>query len=193
MLKTVSWATVCVYTLCGLAAAQGPPPQQSYPPPQQQSYPPPAGYPQQPPPRLAPQQLDQMVERIALYPDPLLAQVLTASTYSNEIPDAAGWANQHSYLRGDELSRAIYEDNLQFDPSVMALLPFPGVLDMMARDPGWTQALGNAVLSARPDVMDAAQRMREKAMDSGYLESNAQDRVVDAGPGDIEIDRKSVV
>lgn len=136
---------------------------------------------------MIPQQLDQLVERIALYPDPLLAQVLTASTYWNEIPDAAGWATQHSYLRGDELSRAIYEDSLQFDPSVMALLPFPSVLDMMARDPGWTQALGNAVLSQRPDVMDAVQRMRQKAMDLGYLESNAQYRVVDGGPGDIEI------
>jgi len=139
------------------------------------------------PPRLAPQQLDQLVERIALYPDPLLAQVLTASTYGDEIADAATWANQHNYLHNDELSRAIYEDHVQFDPSVMALLPFPSVLDMMARDPGWTQALGNAVLSQRPDVMDGVQRVREKAMDYGYLESNAQYRVVDAGPGDIEI------
>ena len=111
------------------------------------------------------QQLDGMVERIALYPDPLVAQVLTGSTFWNGIPDAAAWANQHSYLRADELSRAMYEDNLSFDPSVLALIPFPSVLDMMARDPGWSQALGNAVLSQRPDVMDAVQRMRQKAMD----------------------------
>jgi hypothetical protein len=128
-----------------------------------------------------------VVERIALYPDPLLAQVLTGSTFWNEIPDAAAWANQHSYLRADELSRAMYQDNLSFDPSVLALIPFPSVLDMMARDPGWTQAFGNAVLSQRADVMDAVQRMRQKAMDSGYLESNAQYRVVAEGPGDIEI------
>src|SRR5579862_9203595 len=190
------WASLMAVAICAAAGAQGPPPpgypaqqgypqQQGYPP--QQNYPPQQGYPSQPPPAMAPQQLDQLVGRIALYPDPLLAQVLTASTYGNEIPDAAGWANQHSHLRGDELSRAIYEDNLPFDPSVLALLPFPGVLDMMARDPGWTQALGNAVLAQRPDVMDAVQRMREKAMDDGYLESNAQDRVVDNGPGDIEI------
>lgn len=186
--------------------AQAPPPsqQQNYPPPAQQGYPPPQGYPQQqgyPPPQgppqgypqqqqgplLGPQQLDQVVERVALYPDPLLAQVLTASTYWNEIADAATWANQHSGLHGDELSRAIYEDNLSFDSSVLALLPFPSVLDMMARDPGWTQALGNAVLSQRPDVMDAVQRMRQKAMDYGYLQSSAQYRVVVGGPGDIEI------
>lgn len=127
-------------------------------PPAQSGYPQPA-YGQ--PPRLAPQQLDQLVQRIAFYPDPLLAQVMTASTFSNQIPDAATWVDQHKYLRGDELSRAIYEDNLSFDPSVLALMPFPSVLDMMAREPGWTQALGNAVLSQRGDVMDAVQRLRQ--------------------------------
>jgi hypothetical protein len=81
----------------------------------------------------------------------------------------------------------MYEDNLAFDPSVMSLIPFPAVLDMMARDPGWTQQLGAAVLSQRPDVMDAVQRMRQRAMDYGYLESNAQYRVAVNGPGDIEI------
>lgn len=163
--------------LCITVLAQGPPPP---------AYPPPQGYPAQAP-SLPPQQLDQLTERIALYPDPLLAQVLSASTYWNQIPDAATWADQHAYLRGDELSRAMYEDNLSFDPSVMALLPFPSVLDMMARDPGWTQSLGEAVLAQRPEIMDAVQRNRQKAMDSGYLESNAQYRVVDDGPGDIEI------
>jgi Protein of unknown function (DUF3300) len=172
---------------------QGPPPgypQQGYPP---QGYPSQQGYPQQQyppayaPPRLYPQQLDQLVERIALYPDPLLAQVLTGSTYGNEIPDAATWSNQHSFLHGDALARAISEDNLQFDPPVMALLPFPQVLDMMARDPGWTQALGNAVLAQRPDVMDAVQRMRQEAANYGYLRSNPNYNVVMAGPGDIEI------
>ena len=180
---------------------QGYPQQQQpgYPQQQQQGYPQQSGYPQQPgypaqapppygqPPMLAPQQLDQLVQRIALYPDPLLAQVLTASTFSNQIPDAATWVDQHNYLRGDELSRAIYEDNLPFDPSVMALLPFPSVLDMMARDPGWTQALGNAVLAQRPEVMDAVQRMRQVAMNYGYLQSNGDYRVMVGGPGDIEI------
>ena len=178
-MKAVLGASAIASVLCVAVLAQGPPPPQ-------QGYPPPQGYPS-PAPRLGPQQLDDLVERIALYPDPLLAQVLTGSTFWNEIPEAAAWANQHSYLRADELSRAMYEDNLSFDPSVLALIPFPSVLDMMARDPGWTQALGNAVLNQRPDVMDAVQRMRQKAMDEGYLESNAQDRVVVAGPGDIEI------
>ena len=179
MMKAVLGTSAIASVLCVAVLAQGPPPPQ-------QGYPPPQAYPSTAP-RLGPQQLDDLVERIALYPDPLLAQVLTGSTFWNEIPEAAAWANQHSYLRADELSRAMYEDNLSFDPSVLALIPFPSVLDMMARDPGWTQALGNAVLNQRPDVMDAVQRMRQKAMDEGYLESNAQDRVVVAGPGDIEI------
>ncbi len=183
---------------------QYPPPQQGqYPPPQQGQYPPPQGqypppqgqYPPQQypagqygqPPMLPPQQLDQLVSRIALYPDGLLAQILTASTYSNEIPDAAGWANQHSYVHGEELARAIEEDRLPWDPSVIALLPFPQVLQMMAQDMAWTQALGNATLAQRPDVMDAVQRERQRAYDYGYLRSNQYDQVNVAGPGQIEI------
>ena len=129
-MKTVLWASAIASILCAAGLAQGPPP------PEQQGYPP-----QQQAPLLGPQQLDNLVERIALYPDPLLAQVLTGSTYWNEITDAATWANQHSYLRADELSRAMYEDNLPFDPSVLALIPFPSVLDMMAKDPAWTEQL----------------------------------------------------
>jgi hypothetical protein len=136
---------------------------------------------------LAPQQLDGLVQRIALYPDGLLAQILTASTFSNEIPDAAGWADQHAYIKGDALANAIREDNLPWDPSVIALLPFPSVLDQMARDMGWTQQLGNAVLAQRPDVMDAVQRMRQQAYNYGYLRTNGYERVVVAGPGDVEI------
>ncbi len=136
---------------------------------------------------IAPQQLDQLVSRIALYPDGLLAQVLTASTFSNEIPDAATWAQQHSYIHGEDLARAIQEDQLPWDPSVIALLPFPQVLDTMARDMGWTQQLGNAVLAQRGDVMDAVQRMRQRAYDYGYLRSNQYEQVQAAGPGDIEV------
>jgi hypothetical protein len=102
--------------------------------------------PAQPVPLTSPQ-LDQLVTRIALYPDPLLAQVLTASTYSNQIFEAATWADRHSYLKGDALAHAIHDDHLPWDASVLALLPFPSVLDMMARDPAWTEQLGNAVVA----------------------------------------------
>jgi len=91
-----------------------------------------------PPPMLPPGELDRLVSRIALYPDPLLAQALAAATYTDEIPDAARWADQHSYVHGDALAKAISEDQLPWDPSVQALLPFPSVLDMMARDMAWT-------------------------------------------------------
>lgn len=165
---------------------QGQPPSQ-YPQGQYPAgqYPPPQGYPA--PPTLPPQQLDQLVQPIALYPDGLLAQVLTASTYFNEIPEAAAWANQHSFLHGDELARAIQQDNLPWDTSVLALLPFPQVLSYMAQYMGWTQQLGNAVLVQRNDVMDAVQRMRQAAYNYGYLRSNQYERVEMAGPGDIEI------
>jgi hypothetical protein len=135
---------------------------------------------------LPPQQLDQLVNRIALYPDPLLAQTLTAATYWDEIADAAKWADQHSYLHGDALSAAITADNLPWDPSVLALLPFPSVLDMMARDPDWTGQLGNAVLVQREDVMDAVQRLRRQADSYGYLASNSDIDVIDQG-GYVEI------
>ena len=138
-------------------------------------------------PYYGPQDLEQIVAQIALYPDPLLAQLLTASTYWNQIPDAASWARQHSYLMGDQLARAITEDNLPWDASVLGLLPFPSVLDMMAGDMAWTQDLGQAVLTNRAAVMDAIQDQRARAMNYGYLRTNAQYRVVAPAPGDIEI------
>ena len=141
----------------------------------------PAPPPPPPPALLSPSQLDQLVSRIALYPDPLLAQVLTASTYWTEIPGAARWADEHSYLKGDALAQAIQTDHLQWDPSILGLLAFPSVLDMMASDPYWTQQLGNAVLTQRADVMDAVQRMRRKARDYGYLTPSSYCNVVDEG------------
>ena len=139
-----------------------------------------------PPPPVAPQQLDQLVQRIALYPDPLLAQVLTASTFWQQIPDAATWAQHHSNLTNDALAQAIQADNLPWDPNVLSLLPFPTVLDMMARDPQWTGTLGNAVLVQRNDVMDAVQRQRQAAHNYGYLTSTPYNNVADNG-GYIEI------
>jgi hypothetical protein len=160
-------ASVCISSAVG----QAPPP----PPPAAQT------------PYYGPQDLEQIVAQIALYPDPLLAQVLTASTYWNQIPDAASWSRQHSYLVGDQLARAIAEDNLPWDASVLGLLPFPSVLDMMAGNMAWTQDLGQAVLTNRAAVMDAIQDQRQRAYNYGYLRTNAQYRVVTPAPGDIEI------
>jgi hypothetical protein len=135
---------------------------------------------------MAPGELDSLVQRIALYPDAMLANILTAATFPTEIPEADQWADQHAGLHGDTLARAIGEDHLPWDPSVQALLPFPQVLELMARDPGWTQRLGDAVLAQRPDVMDAVQRMRHMAERYGYLQTNTYYNVTSAG-GYIEI------
>jgi Protein of unknown function (DUF3300) len=148
---------------------------------QDQAPPPPADQQGPPPPLQTPDQLDNLVSRIALYPDPLLAQVLAASTYADQIADAAQWADQHHYLRGADLANAISADQLPYDPSVQALLPFPSVLEMMASDLDWTRSLGDAFLAQKQDVMDAVQRMRQKAKDFGYLRSNGQ-VVVSGGP-----------
>jgi len=154
--------------------------QDQAPPPQQQDQGPPQQ--DQAPPSFAPDQLDKMVSRIALYPDPLLAQVLAAATFPDQISDAAKWADEHHYLRGDDLAHAIDEDHLPWDASVQALLPFPSVLDTMASDINWTSDLGNAFLAQKQEVMDAVQRMRQKAKDYGYLRSNAQVVVGGGGP-----------
>jgi Protein of unknown function (DUF3300) len=135
----------------------------------------------QAPPSFSPPQLDQLVSRIALYPDPLLAQILAGATYPDQIPDAARWADQHHYLAGQALADAIQGDQLPWDPSVQALLPFPSVLEMMASDMNWTTDLGNAFLAQQEDVMDAVQRERRQARDFGYLRSNGQ-IIVSAGP-----------
>jgi hypothetical protein len=202
-MKKLAISILCPITLTAITYAQAPIVRQPPPPPppdqqQAQPYQPPPPPPpvdaqqtqqtQQPapPPPMAPQQLDQLVQRIALYPDPLLAQVLTASTFWDQIPDAATWSQQHSNLSGDALAQAIQADSLPWDPSVLALLPFPSVLDGMARDPQWTGSLGNAVLNQRADVMDAVQRQRRAAHDYGYLTSSPYDNVVDNG-GYIEI------
>jgi hypothetical protein len=155
-----------------------PPPSQA-PAGQQAPLPPPPG--QAPPPAYAPGQLDQMVSPIALYPDPLLAQIFAAATYPNQIPDAARWADQHHYLSGQALADAIQADQLPWDPSVQALLPFPTVLGMMASDMPWTTAIGDAFLAQQQDVMDAVQRERHKAYQYGYLRTNPQ-IVVTPGP-----------
>jgi hypothetical protein len=146
--------------------------------------PPPPGYPQgqaPPPPSFSPARLDQLVARIALYPDSLLAQILAAATFPDQIPDAARWADQHHYLTGQALADAIQGDQVPWDPSVQALLPFPSVLEMMNSDMGWTTDLGNAFLAQQQDVMDAVQRERHRAQSYGYLRSNGQ-ILVGGGP-----------
>lgn len=126
--------------------------------------------PASPPPAaqlLSPVQLENMVAPIALYPDPLLGQVLAASTYPLEIVQSQQWLQQNSNLHGEQLMAAARQQN--WDPSVQALVTFPDVLATLTRDVQWTTDLGNAFLAQQNDVMAAVQRMRQRAQSNGKL------------------------
>jgi hypothetical protein len=165
--------------LASVTFAQQPPPAGApLPAPQM---PPPGAAMNAPPPMYPAPEIDRVVSPIALYPDPLLAQVLAAATYSQDIPAAAQWSDQHHYLQGPALTQAMMADHLPWDPSVQSLLPFPSVLGMMASNMPWTQELGAAFLAQQPEVMDAVQRMRQRAAQYGYLRSNSS-VVVQGGP-----------
>ncbi len=106
---------------------------------------------------LKPEELDQLVAPIALYPDTLLSQVLIASTYPLEVVEAERWAQQNKNLKGDALKKAV--DPKKWDDSVKSLAATPDVLAMMSDKLDWTQKLGDAVLAQQADVMDAIQRL----------------------------------
>ena len=122
-----------------------------------------------------PEELDQLVAPIALYPDPLVAQILMASTYPLEIVQAARFAKANANLKGDQLNEALKKQT--WDDSVKSLLSFPQVLTMMNEKLDWTQNLGDAFLGGEKDVMDAVQRLRAKAQAAGNLKSTAEQTV----------------
>jgi Protein of unknown function (DUF3300) len=151
----------------GLAAtifAQEQPPA----PPDQEAQAPPA----QP---LNPQQLQDLVAPIALYPDTLLSQILVASTYPIEVVEAQQWLQQNRNLKGQQLMDAAKQQN--WDPSVQALVAFPDVLTRLNQDIRWTTDLGNAFLAQQADVMSAVQQLRAKAQANGKLQSTPQENV----------------
>lgn len=120
-------------------------------------------------------QLDSLVAPIALYPDPMLAQVLAASTYPLEIMQLQQWMQRNPNLKDKALADAVM--NQPWDPSVQALAGLPDVVKRLADDIQWTADLGNAFLAQQSDVMDAIQRMRKKAQDRGTLKSTEQVKV----------------
>ena len=122
--------------------------------------------------RLPPDQLDSLVAPIALYPDPLLAQVLAASTYPLEIMQLQQWLERNPGLKDKALADAVAKQS--WDPSVQAMAALPDVVKWLANDVQWTTDLGNAFLAQQSDVMSAVQRMRRKAEDKGTLKSNEQ-------------------
>ena len=124
---------------------------------------------------LSPAQLDTLVAPIALYPDPLLSQVLVASTYPLEVVEAEQWLQRNGNLKGQQLMDAARQQN--WDASVQALVAFPDVLADLNQDVQWTTALGNAFLAQQSDVMTAVQRMRARAQANGRLSSTPQQTV----------------
>ncbi len=124
---------------------------------------------------LKPEQLDQLVAPIALYPDTLLAEVLMASTYPLEVVQADRWAKENKGLKDDQLKAAV--DKQPWDDSVKSLVAAPDVLSMMSTQLDWTQKLGDAVLAQQPDVMDAIQRLRVKADATKKLETTKEQKV----------------
>ena len=120
-------------------------------------------------------QLDSLVAPIALYPDPLLAQVLAASTYPLEIIQLQQWMTRHPDLKGETLAAAVEKED--WDPAVQGLAALPDVVKRLADDVKWTTDLGNAFLAQQSDVMDAVQRMRKKAADTGNLKTTEQQKV----------------
>src|SRR5229473_3322778 len=104
-----------------------------------------------------PEQIQQLVAPIALYPDALVAQVLAASTHPSQVVEADAWMQQHSGLQKDELAHEV--DQQQWDPSVRALTQFPSVLTNLDKNSSWTTALGAAYASQQQAVLDAVQVM----------------------------------
>jgi hypothetical protein len=121
-------------------------------------------------------QLDGLVAPIALYPDPLISQILVASTYPLEVVEAFQWTQRNPGLSGPALTQAAAEQN--WDPSVQALVVFPDVLRRLNEDVNWTTNLGNAFLSQQADVMAAVQRMRQSAEQNGRLVTTPQQQVI---------------
>jgi len=127
-------------------------------------------------------ELENLAAPIALYPDPLLSQVLVASTYPLEVVEANQWLQRNPGLTGPALTQAAEQQN--WDPSVQALVMFPDVLKQLNQDITWTTNLGNAYLAQPQDVMNAVQQLRQRAQQGGQLTSTPQQTVTtttDAG------------
>ncbi len=135
-----------------------------------------------------PEQLQRLVAPIALYPDSLVAQILAASTFPDEVVEADRWVQAHPDLKGQALGDAVNQQ--PWDPSVKALAAFPSVLGNMDKNLSWTSSLGDAYYNQQQDVMDAVQVMRHKAQAAGNLKSTPQQVVKDEG-NDVDIEPAS--
>ena len=122
-----------------------------------------------------PEELQQLVAPIALYPDSLVAQILAASAFPEQVVEADRWVQANPDLKGDALGQAV--DQQPWDPSVKALTAFPSVLGNMDKNLSWTSSLGDAYYNQQQDVMDAVQVMRQRAQEAGNLKTTPQQTV----------------
>ncbi len=119
-----------------------------------------------------PAALDELLAPVALYPDPVIAQVLAASTNAQEVLDAGNWLLDHQDLKGDDLTKAAADAG--FTPSVQALVHFPTVVDMMCRELDWTKQVGDAFSADQGAVLASIQRLRKQAADAGNLKTSPE-------------------
>ena len=122
-----------------------------------------------------PEQLQRLVAPIALYPDSLVAQILAAATFPEQVVEADRWVQANPDLKGEALGKAV--DQQPWDPSVKALAAFPAVLGNMDKNLSWTSSLGDAYFNQQPDVMSAVQVMRRRAQVAGDLKTTPQQNV----------------
>ena len=127
-------------------------------------------------PVFKPEELEQILAPIALYPDSLVAQILMASTYPLEVVQADRFAKQNASLKGEALTKALEAQS--WDPSVKSLVNFPQVLTMMSEQLDWTQKLGDAFLEQQKPVMDTIQSLRAKAQAAGNLKTTKEQTVI---------------
>lgn len=118
------------------------------------------------------EQLEQMTAPVALFPDALLAQLFMATTYPEDFAAAAAWSKAHPNDKGDAAVKMV--ENQPWDPSVASLVAFPDVLITFGAQPEWVRNMGDAFLAQPEDVMNAVQRLRQRAQQAGNLKSNEQ-------------------
>jgi hypothetical protein len=174
--RRASFSVLLSVTLLSATGSRSAPAQDQPPPP-----PPAAAGPQGNPPasytQQSPSQLQQLVAPIALYPDSLVAQILAASTFPEQVVEADRWVQANPGLKGPALGQAA--DQQPWDASVKALTAFPAVLGNMDKNLSWTSSLGDAYYNQQQDVMDAVQAMRQRAQQAGNLKTTPQQSVSD--------------
>ena len=160
-------ACLAITAVPGGWAFQNPPP------------PPPAAMPMQGA-QASPEQLQELVAPIALYPDSLVAQILAAAAFPEEIVEADRWLQDHKNLQGQKLGDEVNKQ--PWDPSIKALTEFPAVLANMDKNLSWTSSLGDAYVNNQAGVMNAIQVMRQRAQSAGNLQTTQQETVTNNGP-----------